>query len=99
MAGLPKIDWANVLRSVYDPSSSSIRTNAQVTIPSGSIELAIDASTDNIRIGDGVSLNTLSSIGDRVGIDVNVLGGSISGNVSGTFTQTGFSGGLVTTKM
>lgn len=50
---LPKIDFPNVIRSVYDVASNRLRVDAVATVATGIIEVVISDQNDSIKIGDG----------------------------------------------
>lgn len=56
----------------------------------GGTEVVISHLDDSIRIGDGANLVTATTVGSDVGLDVNVVGGVVSGN----FTASGLSTAL-----
>jgi hypothetical protein len=66
----------NILRDVHDPTTQSLRTNAQATIiaPNG-LEVAISHLDDSIKIGDGVNLAkvTKAAVGNNAGLNVNTM--------------------------
>ena len=68
-----------VLQNVYDEADNRLRVDAQLTavIP-GPLEVAIDQATDSIRLGDGTNLITATIIGGKTGLDVNIVGGTIT---------------------
>lgn len=67
------LDFGNVIKMVYDPPTESLKVLATITI--GSITVDLDASNDSVRLGDGVLLNTLTNVGGKNAIDVNIAGG------------------------
>jgi len=83
---LSHLDPGQIPNRVFDPLNDRIRVDAEVTavIP-GPVEVAISHTDDSIRIGDGTNLVTATVIGPDVGLDVNIIAGSITG----TFTPSG----------
>lgn len=67
------LDFGNVIKMVYDPPTESLKVLATITI--GSITVDLDAANDSVRLGDGVLLNTLTNVGGKNAIDVNIAGG------------------------
>lgn len=77
-----KLDGFQVLKLVYDEAINRLRVDmgANITL-GGELEVAIDHTTDSIRLGDGTSLITATTIGPKTGLDVNIIaggGGSVS---------------------
>lgn len=71
-----------------------IRKSAATTVtPSGPQEVLIDHLDDSIAIGTGTTLFTGTTIGPDFGLDVNVIGGVVSGD----FSVSGLSIGIKTT--
>ena len=69
-------DFPQVLRSVFDVDQNCLR----VCIVSGSgggpqppFEVIIDHTNDSIRLGDGTTLFTGTTISGKTGLDVNVI--------------------------
>jgi hypothetical protein len=77
-----KLDGFQVIKLVYDETLNRLRVDTGATITlGGELEVAIDQASDSIRIGDGVNLVTTTTIGPKVGLDVNIIaggGGSVS---------------------
>src|SRR5690606_35163992 len=69
---LKGLDANQVIRSVYDASTNSLRTTGGGG-GSGPIEVIIDQSTDSIRLGDGTNLITGTTYGSKTGLDVNII--------------------------
>lgn len=90
---ISRLDAAQIADRVFDPLNDRIRVDANVTA-SGATEVIITHTNDSIRLGDGTDLVTTTAVGPDVGLDVNILGGT----VSGTFTPSGlFTAGKITT--
>lgn len=69
-------DGFQVLRSVFDVDKNCLRVcivDGSSGGPNPPFEVIIDHTTDSIRLGDGTSLVTATTIGPKVGIDVNVI--------------------------
>lgn len=73
---LKGLDANQVLRSVYDTATNSLRTTGGGG--SGPIEVIIDQSTDSIRLGDGTNLITGTTYGSKTGLDVNIITPNVS---------------------
>lgn len=86
-----RLDATQVLPSAYDDAQAALRVTGNITadIPAAT-EVVINHSNDSIKLGDGTNLLTSTTVGPDVGLDVNIIGGS----VTGTFTATGFSDGI-----
>lgn len=76
------LDFGNVIKQVYDPPTESLKVLATISI--GSISVDLDAATDSVRLGDGTVLNTITTIGAKNAIDVNIAGGSLDLAISHT---------------
>ena len=70
------LDFGNVIKMVYDPPTESLKVLATISI--GSVSVDLDAATDSIRLGDGTLLNTLTNVGGKNALDVNIAGGNLS---------------------
>lgn len=71
MPPMSLLDWQQIVKLVYDETNNRLRTDATL---SGSIgEISIDHTNDSIRLGDGTTLFTGSTISSKTGLDVNVL--------------------------
>lgn len=94
-----KLDQNHILQRVFDEANDELRTNGSFSGSiTGTVEVEIDAASgDNISIAseDGSQKATLTTVGPDTGIDVNVIGGV----VSGTFEQTGLKNALKTSQM
>lgn len=86
-----KLDFEQVLPAAFDDASGSLRTTATL-VASGETQVIITQEDDSIRIGDGVNLITATIVGPDVGLDVNVIGGTLTGE----FQFSGLSTGLDT---
>lgn len=85
------LDPGQIVKRVYDESQDRIRVDAQVTATmSGSQEVVISQYDDSIAIGDGSNLFTGTDVNAKHGLDVNVIGGVVSGE----FTSSGLGKGL-----
>lgn len=80
------LDSSQVIKKVYDSVTERLRVDAEVTASiAGPTEVVISHTDDSIRIGDGADLITGTPVDGKIGLDVNILAGSITGE----FHQTG----------
>lgn len=79
------LDGNQVLQHAFIDATGELRVAATL-VPGGSSEVIISHVDDSIRLGDGTSLVTTTTIGPDVGLDVNIIGGSISVTVNGVST-------------
>lgn len=91
------LDPGQIIKRVYEEADDRLRVDAEITANiSGAQEVVISHIDDSIRLGDGVDLVTTTTVGPDVGLDVNLIGGVVSGH----FTQTGLqTAGKVTTML
>lgn len=84
-----ELDYAQVIRQCFDESKDRLRVDigANITL-GGDLEVAIDHTEDSIALGDGTTLFTSHTVGPSTGLDVYVIGGSISVTVNGVLTPT-----------
>lgn len=77
------LDQQQVIQAVYDEALNRLRVDigANITL-GGDLEVFISHTDDSIRIGDGTSLVTTTTVGPKVGLDVNLIGGTISASVA-----------------
>lgn len=68
------LDFQQVIRQVYDESINRLRVDSTATItpPPGGLPVLITHTEDSIRIGDGVDLVTLTTVGAKKALDVYV---------------------------
>lgn len=80
------LDPGQIIKDAYDEATQEFRVRAQITANiAGAQEVIISHTDDSIRLGDGTDLVTTTTVGPDVGLDVNVIAGSFTGE----FTQTG----------
>lgn len=80
------LDPPQIIKRAYDETLNRIRVDAEVTANiAGVQEVAITHVDDSIRLGDGVDLVDVTDINGKIGLDVNVLNDTLTGE----FTQTG----------
>jgi hypothetical protein len=72
---LKNLDANQVLRSVYEVDDNCLRVCVVegTTGGGGGFEVIITHTDDSIRLGDGTSLVTTTTVGLKVGLDVNIL--------------------------
>lgn len=71
---ISQLDPAQMIRRCYEEANDRIRVDAEVTANfAGAQEVIISHVDDSIRLGDGISLVTTTTIGSDVGLDVNVI--------------------------
>lgn len=75
---LKQLDAAQVLRSAYDPNTNRLRTDASVSAVIGAVEVIVDHTNDSIRLGDGTSFLTSTTVGSDIGLDVNLINSSLT---------------------
>lgn len=80
------LDYAQIIKKIFDEPTGSIRTNATFS-PTGAIEVAISNLEDSIAIGTATDLFTSTTVGPKVGLDVSVISGALTGSftISGLF--------------
>lgn len=62
-----------VLQHAYDDATQTLRTTATAVIVGQPITVEIDMADDSVRLGDGTDFFTSTTIGPKVGLDVNVI--------------------------
>ncbi len=82
-----KLDANQVLKRSFDDATDRIKVDAQVTATIGTVEVAIDAANDSIRLGDGTDLANVTSAGE-----LNVLSTAQPGTDIGDVTVNNGSG-------
>lgn len=76
------LDANSVIQSVYDIDENALRVNTQATIVAGAMEVAIDASTDSIKVSDGTDTLAVNPDGS---INVNITSTAPTGSVISDF--------------
>jgi len=77
------LDFTQILQRVYNESNHTLRTEATATVVGSAQEVIISHVDDSIRLGDGTQLVTATADGfGRVGLDVSIVTGVITGSVS-----------------
>lgn len=85
---LKQLDANQVLRSAYEVTTNRLRVDASISGSIGSIEVIIDHTNDSIRLGDGTTLFTGTTVSGKTGLDVNIINDSIDVNFEGVDTPT-----------
>lgn len=70
------LDQTQILQRAFDESTDKLRVDSSVSITSitGDVAVEIDAADgDNIAISDGVNQATITPVGPKNGLDVNVI--------------------------
>ena len=72
---LSSLDANQVIRNVHDEDSNSLRVSVvnDSGDPDMGVEVVISHTDDSIRLGDGTSLVTSTTVGADVGLDVNLI--------------------------
>ena len=80
--GVPysQLDANAIFQRVFDEINDRLRVDAAVTVTLGTVEVIITDVNDSIKIGDGSGLNfaTVTTVGPKKGLDVNLIGGVLS---------------------
>lgn len=74
---MSSFDANSCIRKAFDDTTEKLNVNATVTASIGTVECVIDQSSDSIRIGDGSTLTTVTTIGPKSGLDVNIINTNI----------------------
>lgn len=69
------LDSNQVLQHAFDDATQRLRVETDATVIAGAMEVAIDHTTDSIKIGDGIDLLSINSDGT---IDIKNITGTIS---------------------
>jgi len=85
---LKQLDANQVLRSAYDPVTNRLRTDSVLSGSIGAIEVIIEHTNDSIRLGDGTTLFTGTTVGAKTGQDVNIINDSLDVSFSGISVPT-----------
>lgn len=82
---MPFLDADQILRNVLNSTEDALNVDINATVTAGAVEVAIDQSTDSIKVGDGTNLlkvNTNGSINTSSFINNFPLIQPVSGTVS-----------------
>ncbi len=81
-----QLDSNQVIKYTYDIDKQAVRTVTEIVTPPA-IEVAISATSDNIAIGNGTNIVTVTPVAAKTALDVNVIqtvggGGAASSTAS-----------------
>lgn len=68
------LDGLQVLTHSFDQSTGEIRVKANISASAAPVEVIITHLDDSIRLGDGTNFITSTTVGPKVGVDVNLIG-------------------------
>jgi hypothetical protein len=74
---MSSFDANSCIRKAFDDTTEKLNVNATVTASIGEVECIIDQASDSIRIGDGTTLTTVTTVGPKSGLDVNIINTNI----------------------
>jgi hypothetical protein len=75
---ISQLSELTIAQRTFDSANDRVRVDANITAPDGSA-IIIDAADDSIKIGDGLgSFATITNVGGKSALDVNIAGGSIT---------------------
>jgi len=78
-----KLDFQQIIKAVFDSDKHRLRTDGIVSFEGGEQEIIISHLDDSIRLGDGTNFLTSTNIGADYGLDVNIIGGSLTSSDGG----------------
>lgn len=67
------LDMNQILQRAFDQSNDKLRVDAVVSLDGTVSEVVISHTDDSIRLGDGTKLASLTTVGGKNGLDVNVI--------------------------
>ena len=67
------LDVNLIMQKAYDQTAERIRVDAIVTVEGTASEVIISHTDDSIRLGDGTNLVSVTNVGSKYGLDVNIL--------------------------
>lgn len=79
------LDANQVIKKVYNPANERLRVEAEITATFSEAEVIISHEDDSIRLGDGASLVTTTTVNGKVGLDVSVI---TTKSLTGSFKST-----------
>lgn len=77
------LDFNQIFQRSFDEDNDRVRVDAAISLDGGITEVVISHANDSIRLGDGTSLVTTTSVGPKVGLDVYLAGGTVGTKPSG----------------
>lgn len=81
-----QLDQNQILQRAFDESKDRLRVDLAATIVAGQLEVAISHVDDSIRLGDGTTLTTVTTVGTHSGLDVKSLQLANESYVAGSTT-------------
>jgi hypothetical protein len=78
-----KLDHNQILPAAFDDNTGTLRTSATL-VASGSSEIIVTHTDDSIRLGDGNNLITATQVNSKTGLDVSIISGGVTGELSVT---------------
>lgn len=82
-----QLDAGQIIKRVFDDDNDSFRVDANVTFEGSTQEVIISHADDSIRLGDGTKIVTATTVDSDVGLDVNIIGGVVSGDFQSSGLQ------------
>ena len=67
------LDQNQILQRSFEESEDRLRVDAEVSAVIGEVTVIISHTDDSIRLGDGTTLFTGTTVGAKTGQDVNVI--------------------------
>lgn len=71
-----KLDQHQIIQHAFDEANQRLRTDATLNISSSAIDVIVSHINDSIRLGNGTDFLTSSTVGPKIGLDVNVINNS-----------------------
>lgn len=68
-----RLDQHQIMQHAFDEANQRLRTDATLSVGGGSIDVVVSHINDSIRLGNGTDFLTSSTIGPKIGLDVNVI--------------------------
>lgn len=79
-------DGNQVLQHAFDEVNGRLRVDAAITVGGPGTAVIIDHIDDSIRLGDGTNFLTSTTIGPKIGLDVNIINTALDVNIQGLST-------------
>lgn len=76
-----QLDANQVLKQSFDESQDRLRVDAAITVDNVTLDVQLDQANDSVSIGDGTTLYTGTTVGSDHGLDVNIIGGTVTANI------------------
>lgn len=71
------LDGSQVLQHAFEEPIGAIRTTAIATVVGGDLSVDTDHTEDSIRLGDGTSFLSSTTVGPKIGLDVNIINAAL----------------------